>query len=58
MILDYLNKRNLNLNSPSFDLLRDFVIHELNTMTFNYAQAFFKSNKKMGPASPRVGLRI
>ena len=31
--LDYLNKRNLNMNCPGFDWLRDFVVHELNTMT-------------------------
>ena len=39
--LDYLNKRNLNLNSPGFDSLRDFVVHELNTMTSDYAQSVF-----------------
>ena len=46
--LDYLNKRNLNLNSPGFDPLRDFVVHELNTMTLDYAQAFFKLDEKDG----------
>ena len=46
--LDYLNKRNLNLNYSSFDSLRDFVVHELNTMTSDYAQAFFKSDEKDG----------
>ena len=44
--LDYLNKRNLNLNSPGFDSLHDFVVNELNTMTSDYAQAFFKSDEK------------
>ena len=46
--LDYLNKRSLNLNSPDFDSLRDFVVHELNTMSSDYAQAFFKSDEKDG----------
>ena len=44
--LGYLNKRNLNLNSPGFDSLRDFVVLELNTITSDYAQAFFKSDEK------------
>ena len=55
--LDYLNKRNLNLNSPGFDSLRDFVVHELNTMTSDYAQAFFKSDEKDGSRESTGGTK-
>ena len=53
--LDYLNKR--NLNSPGFDSLLDFVVHELNTMTSDYAQAFFKSDEKDGPRESTGGTK-
>ena len=56
--LDYLNKRNLYLNSPGFDFLRDFVVHELNTMTSDYAQAFFKSDEKEGSRESTGGTKI
>ena len=55
--LDYLNKRNLNLNSPGFDSLRDFVVNELNTMTSDYAQAFFKSDEKDGSRDTTGGTK-
>ena len=46
--LDYLNKPNLNLNSRGFDSLPDFVVHELTTVTSDYAQGFLISDKKDG----------
>ena len=55
--LDYLNKRNLNLNSPGFDSLRDFVVNELNTMTSDYAQTFFKSDEKDGSRDTTGGTK-
>ena len=55
--LDYLNKQNLNLNSPGFDSLRDFVVHELNIMTSDYAQAFFKSDEKDGSRESTDGTK-
>ena len=44
--LDYLNKKGLNMSRPGFDSLQDFVAHEIDMMPSEYAQAFFKSNKK------------
>ena len=49
--LDYLK------NSPGFDSLRDFVVHELNTMTSDYAQAFFKSDEKDGSRESTGGTK-
>ena len=46
--LDYLNHLGLDLNKPGFDSLRNFVGHELKIMTSEYAQTFFKQNKKSG----------
>jgi len=43
---DYLNKMNLNLNQPSFESLRKFIVCKINTITSDYAQAFFKSDEK------------
>ena len=44
--LDYLAKMGLNLNQPGFDSLRNFIVHELEVMTSDYAQTFFKSDEK------------
>ena len=41
--LDFLDKNGLSLNQPSLETLRTFVVHEINVTTFDYAQAFFKS---------------
>ena len=44
--LDYLDKKGLNMSRPGFDSLRDFVAHEIDMMTSEYAQTFFKSDNK------------
>ena len=44
--LDYLDKKGLNMSRPGFDSLREFVAHEIDMMTSEYAQAFFKSDDK------------
>ena len=44
--LDYLDKKGLNMSRPGFDSLRHFVAHEIDMMTSEYAQAFFKSTDK------------
>ena len=44
--LDYLDKTSIDLNQPSFDLLRNFVVHESGAMTSGYAQEFFKSDER------------
>ena len=44
--LDYLNKEGFSLNQPGFESLREFVVYELNVMTSDYAQSFFKSDEK------------
>ena len=44
--LDYLNKEGFSLNQPGFEFLREFVVYELNIMTSDYAQSFFKSDDK------------
>ena len=44
--LDYLDKMSIDLNQPSFDSLRNFVVHEIGVMTSDYAQAFFKSDER------------
>ena len=46
--LDYLDHLGLDLNKPGFNSLHNFVGHELKIMTFEYAQTFFKQNKKSG----------
>ena len=45
---NYLNMRNLYLNSPNFNFLQDFVVLQLNTMKSHSAQAFLKSDEKDG----------
>ena len=44
--LDYLARLGVNLNRPGFDSLRKFIVHELNVMSSDYAQTFFKSDDK------------
>ena len=59
--LDYLDKKNINLNQPGFESLREFVVHELNLMTSDYAQSFFKSDDKdraSGPSNGHTALRV
>ena len=38
----YLDKKGLIMSRPGFDSLRDFVAHEIDMMSSEYAQAFFK----------------
>ena len=49
--LDYLNKKELDLNRPGFESLRDFVGNEIKTKASDCAQAFFKSESKEGQMS-------
>ena len=45
--IDYLDRRS-NLDQPGFEgfeALRNFVVHEINVMTSDYAQALFKTNE-------------
>ena len=44
--IDYLHRKNLDLNSPSFDSLRKFVVQEIKMSTSDYALTFFKSEDK------------
>ena len=44
--LDYRDKMRVDLNQPSFESLRSFVMHEIQVMTSDYAQAFFKSDER------------
>ena len=44
--LDYLDEKSINLNQPGCESLREFVVHELNLMTSDYAQSFLKSDDK------------
>ena len=44
--LDCFEQRGLNLNRPGFESLRKFVLRELNVMTSDYAQTFFKADEK------------
>ena len=53
--LDYLTKIGRNLNHPGFDSLRDFIVHELNVMTSDYAQTFFKNDEKDKTREPNSG---
>ena len=43
--LDFLDKKGLNLSRPGFESLHCFVVHEIDMMTSDYAQAFFKDEK-------------
>ena len=36
----------MNLNRPGFEFLRNFVLWKLNVMMSDYAQTFFKTDKK------------
>ena len=59
--LDYLDKKSVNLNQPGFESLREFVVHELNLMSSDYAQSFFKSDDKdraSGPSNGHTALRV
>ena len=58
---DYLDKKNINLNQPGFESLREFAVHELNLMTSDYAQSFFKSDDKdraSGSGNGHMALRV
>ena len=44
--LDFLDKKHLDMSHPGFESLRDFVVHEINMMTSECAQAFFKDEKE------------
>ena len=39
--IDYLHRKSLDLNSPSFDSLQEFVVQEIKMSTSDYAQTFF-----------------
>ena len=47
--LDYLDKLGLDMNQPGFESLRKFIVHEIAMMASEYAQGFFKQDKKEGP---------
>ena len=36
------------MSQPGFESLRKFIVHEIAMMAFEYAQAFFKQDKKEG----------
>ena len=44
--LNCLEQRGLNVDCPEFESLRKFVLRELNVMTSDYAQTFFKVDEK------------
>ena len=44
--LDFLDKKHLDMRHPGFESLRDFVVHEIDMMTSECAQAFFKDEKE------------
>ena len=50
--LDYLDIISIDLNQPSFDSLRNFVVHEIGVMTSDYAQAFSKSDEREVARAP------
>ena len=59
--LDYLDKKSINLNQPGFESLREFVVHEPNIMTSDYAQSFFKlddKDKASGSGNGHMALRV
>ena len=37
------------MSQPGFESLCEFIVHEIAMMAFEYAQAFFKQEKKEGP---------
>ena len=53
--LDYLARWNLDLNHPGFDSLREFISHELNVRSSDYAQTFFRSGEKDKPRDSGYG---
>ena len=53
--LDFLGKNGISMNQPSFESLRKFVVHEINVITSDYAQAFFKSEDKKKSREPQGG---
>ena len=59
--LDYLKKEGFSLNQPEFESLREFVVYELNIMTSDKAQSFFKSDdedKASGSGNGHMALRV
>ena len=59
--LDYVDKKSISLNQSGFEPLREFVVHELNIMTSNYGQSFFKSDDKdraSGSGNGHMVLRV
>ena len=50
--LDFLDKKGLNLSRPGFESLRSFVVHEIDMMMSDYAQAFFKDEKDSSREQP------
>ena len=44
--LDYRKKWGLDLNRSGFQSLCKFIVQELSVMASDYAQAFFKTDKK------------
>ena len=44
--LDFLDKKHLDMSHPGFEFLRDFVVHEIDMMTSECAQTFFKDEKE------------
>ena len=40
------DKKHLDMSHPGFESLRDFVVHEIDLMTSECAQAFFKDEKE------------
>ena len=53
--LDHLARLKLDLNRPGFDSLREFIVHELNVMSSDYAQTFFKNDEKEKPRGSAGG---
>ena len=50
--LDFLDKKGLNLSRPGIESLRSFDAHEIDMMTSDYAQAFFKDKKDSSREQP------
>ena len=55
--LDYHARMGLSLSRPGFDSLRNFIVHELSVLTSDYAQTFFKHDKKDTSKSSENGRR-
>ena len=54
--LDFLDKNGTSLNNGiSFESLCKFVVHEINVITSDYVQAFFKSEDKEKSREPQSG---